>query len=478
MNTKQKKGKNLIMFALFLLNLINLCLILFMIIFEHKKLNRVALWLLVFTTLPILGFLLYLLLGFGVIKKNKKLMQIYNYNLIYKNNIKNNFQNIRGKFSEIQKFNLLNNNSLVLNNEKVEIYSNGKDTFNKIKEDLLKAKNNIYILSYIFADDIIGQEIKKILKQKAKKGVEIVIIYDSFGSKKTKYKFFKDLKEKNIKVLEFFPPILKLRFLQLDINYRNHRKILIIDNNIAYIGGINIRDDHLGRKKELSPWRDTHIKLIGNSVLELLRVFICDSKLCNNKNGFLIKNVLIKYNGLIKSQVLNSSPIISNPKIEESILKIINSAKKEIIIQTPYLILDDKLLFAIKQAVLSNKEVIIFIPKLADKKLVYNATLFYCKSLLEIGVKIYRYKGFLHSKCMLVDKEIFLIGSSNFDMRSFNLNFETSMLFYDKKLAKKYYEIILEDIKNSEELFLNDLKKLPTFKKLAISFCKLFSPIL
>jgi len=466
------------MFALFLLNLINLCLILFMIIFEHKKLYRVALWLLTFTLLPIIGFLIYLLFGFGVIFKNKKLKQVYKYNLLFKNNKKENYKTIKGQYNEIQKFNLLNNNSLLLGNEKVEIFSNGIDTFEKIKEDIIKAKKSIYILSYIFADDGIGKEIKKLLKQKSKKGLEIIVIYDSFGSKKTNRKFFKDLSDDNIKVYEFFPPLLKLRFLQIDINYRNHRKIIIIDNQIAYIGGINIRDDHLGRKKELAPWRDTHIKIIGNSVLVLLQTFLLDLKLCKVKNNLKVINIPLTNYINNKAQVLNSSPLLSESKIEESILTMLEHAKKEIIIQTPYLILDEKFLFALKKALLTNKKVTIFIPKLADKKFVYNATLYYSRKLLEFGAEVYKYNGFLHSKCMLVDREMLLIGSSNFDMRSFNLNFETSMIFYNKMLAEKYYKIILEDFKNSEKLTLNDYKKMPTLNKLALSFCKLFSPVL
>ena len=449
-----------------------------MIIFEHKKLYRVALWLLVFTLLPVLGFLIYLLIGVGVIRKNTKLKQIYSFNLNFRNNIKQNYKTINDKHAEIQKFNLLNNNSLVLTNEKVEVFTNGIETFENIKKDIINAKHSIYILSYIFASDSIGNEIKKLLKQKAKKGVDVIIIYDSFGSKKTKRSFFKDLKDKNIKVLEFFPPLLKLRLLQLSINYRNHRKIIIIDNLIAYTGGLNIRDDHLGKDKNLSPWRDTHIKIIGESVLELLRTFILDLKLCTKMINLKVKNIPIIKNGNIRAQVLNSSPLISSPKIEENLFKLINSAKKEIIIQTPYLILNDKILMALKNALLSNKKVIIFLPGKADKQVVYNASIFYAKSLLEFGAKVYCYNGFLHSKCMLIDREIFMVGSSNFDMRSFSLNFETSMVFYNKVLSESYYKIICQDIVKSREYTLNDYKKLPTINKLAISFCKLFSPLL
>lgn len=467
------------MFALFfIVNLINLCLILFMIIFEHKKLYRLSLWLLIFTILPLLGFLIYLLFGVGVLFKNKKLKLSFNNNLISKNNIKKNYKKISGKFEKIQKFNLINNNSLLLSNEKVEIFTNGEETFNSIKKDLLNAKKNIYILSYIFASDNIGNEIKKILKEQAKKGIEIVVLYDSFGSKDTKNSFFKELKQKNIKILEFFPSILNLKFLNIDINYRNHRKIIIIDNIIGYIGGVNIRDDHLGKNKKLAPWRDTHIKIIGGSVLELLKVFLLDCKLCNKNLNCKIKDIPLINTNNYYAQVLNSSPLFSAPKIEESVIKMINFAQNEIIIQTPYLILDDVIFSTLKQALLSNKKVIVFIPKIPDKKFVYNASLFYAKNLLKLGAKIYLYNGFLHSKCMLIDKEMFFVGSSNFDMRSFSLNFETSIVFFDKKLSQQYYSVIEKDILNSEEFTYNSYKKMPTFKKLAISFCKLFSPIL
>lgn len=468
------------MFALFFvaLNLINLCLIILMIFLEHKNTHRIAIWLLVFSFLPLIGFLIYVLLGIGVIFKNKRLFKIYDGTLITKNNLKANYKKINGKFCELQRFNLINNNSLLLSNQNIDIFTDGNSTFEQIKKDIKNAKKCIYILSYIFADDIIGNEIKKLLKEKAKKGLEIIILYDSFGSKKTNRHFFKELKDYGVKILEFFPPMLSLKFLQLDINYRNHRKIIIIDNCMAYIGGLNIRDDHLSRKSELSPWRDTHIKVVGESVLALLQVFITDCNLCKNNKNLIPIKIPKQNSGVIKAQVLNGSPLYNESKIEQSFIKAINSCQKEIFIETPYLILDDKMLNALKSAVLSGKKVVVLIPKLKDKTFVYNVTLYYAKILLSYGIIIYRYNGFLHSKCMLIDKEIFLVGSCNFDMRSFYLNFETSMIIYNKKVGEKYYSILLNDIKNSSRFTLNYYKKLPIFKRLAISFCKLFAPIL
>lgn len=478
LNINIKKGQKFIVFALFLINLINLFLILFMIFIEHKNTHRVAIWLLVFTFLPILGFLIYLLLGVGIVFKKKRLLKIYRNNLISRNNLRNNFLQLNGKYNELQKFNLINNNSLLLTNENIDIFTNGIETFEKLKVDIKNAKESIYILSYIIADDNIGGEIKNLLIQKARKGLDIKIIYDSFGSKNTKRKYFKELKKYGISILEFFPPIFKYKYLQLDINYRNHRKIIIIDNKISYIGGINIRDDHLGRKKELSPWRDTHIRIVGESSLELLKVFISDINLCKKNKKLKISNIPKQSSGDIKAQVINSAPLYSNSKIQDAILKAIELSKKEIFIQSPYLILNEKIIASLKNAVFSGKKVSIIIPKLKDKTFVYNVTLYYAKILLEYGIKVYTYKGFIHSKCMLLDKEIFLVGSSNFDMRSFYLNFETSVLIYNKIISQKYFNIILNDIKNSEELTLNFYKKLPILKRLAISFSKLFAPIL
>jgi len=457
----------------FIINLINLLLTNFMIFIEHKRLHRVAIWLFVFALLPIVGFLIYLLIGIGVIKKTSKFLNINFYHPI--NNF--NLNNLKLNNSNV-KFNILNHSALCLDNKNIEIFSYGTEFFNTLKKDILNSKHCIYLLSYIFANDIIGNEIKNLLIKKAKEGVKIIVIYDSVGSKKTSKKFFKSLKKNGVKVYEFFPPFLKLG--QLNINYRNHRKIIIIDNKFSYIGGLNIRDDHLGKNLKLTPWRDTHLKIEGKTTLELLKVFLQDLKLCDKNfddNSFIIPFSDFKNTKLNFAQVINCGPLNKGEQIEESFINLINSAKHEIIIQSPYLVLDDKFFTSLKLARLRGVKVKIFIPKLVDKPFVYNATLFNAKKLIEIGIDIYLYNGFLHSKTMLLDASIFVAGSCNFDMRSFYLNFETSVIVYSKKVSLVYYKILQQDMLNSTKLNSNFYKKLPTSKKLAISFCNLFSPI-
>ena len=219
---------------------------------------------------------------------------------------------------------------------------------------------------------------------------------------------------------------------------------------------------------------------MGKTSLELLKIFLQDLKLSKSKieNNFIDNNFNFKNTKQNYAQVISSSPLDKGQKIEDSFINLINSSINEVIIETPYLILDDKFINCLKQAVLNGVKVIVLIPKLIDKKFVYNASLYNAKKLLELGVDVYLYNGFLHAKTLLIDKNIFVCGSCNFDMRSFYLNFESSLIVFDEKLSKKFYKTMLKDLKESSRLEKNFYKKLPAVKRLAISFCSLFSPIL
>lgn len=464
------------MFAFFFINLINIILIIFMVFVEHKRLHRVAIWLLIFSLLPIVGFLLYLIFGIGLPFRRKKERMIFDDSLIRKRLILENRNNISTKFSEIIAFNLLNNNSLCLKNEEINIFTSGNEFFCDLEKEIKKAKRNIYIFSYIIKDDIIGEKLFNLLIEKRKENLEIIILYDAFGSRSLHQKFKRKCQEVGIKLFGFFPTFLKIPLLQTKINYRNHRKIFIIDNEISYIGGINFRKDHFNYDKKLFPWKDTQIKIKGETTLEILNTFLSDLKLCDKNyvgEVFPIKN---DYKGSIFAQLLNSSPLNRSEKFEESLIKAINFSKKEIIIESPYFIIDDKMYESIKQALYRNVEVKIYIPQKIDRKSVHFASLFHCKKLLEIGAKVFMYQGFLHSKCVIIDKEMFIVGSANFDMRSFYLNFESSVIIFDKALSLKYTKEIEKN--KYVELKINDYKKMPVIKKLALSFSQLFSPIM
>lgn len=502
------------MVALFLcIILVDLLLIFIMIFVESKRPYRVLIWTLAFLVLPIFSFVLYLFFGCGVLNRRKKLNEISKEKSVNVNNLKSNFRLIKKQEKDQERlnnmiFNMNLHKTLVLENENIKIYREGNETFKDIFNEIDKARDCVFISSYIFADDKIGNKLLNLLVKKAKQNVKIVVLYDCVGSKKTKVQFFDKLKKNGGIVLRFFPPKINVN---LQINYRNHRKIIVIDNFVSFIGGLNIRDDHLGKNKKLFPWLDTHLKIVGLTGLELLKVILSDMKLSASRSDLekikllfnsdffdkiceKLEKKLIKYDknnsialskkndkynkNKFKVQVLNSSCLYLSQKIEESFINLINSAKKEIIIETPYLILDDKIFYALKNASIRGIKIVVIISKKPDKNFVYNASLYFANELMRQGVQIFLFNGFVHSKTMLVDKKNFVCGSANFDMRSFNLNFETSVLVYSDKIAKNFFGEILKTLKESEKLEENFFKKLPVSKKLAIKFSKLFSPIL
>lgn len=496
---------------------VNVVLMFFMIFFQQKRPHRIFIWLLVFFALPIIGFLLYILFGVGVFNRKKKLSQTLNNSFLEKQNLK---LNVKNELKENSKINLQNNkyfrknkiktenldsgkyvNAMIFNaslhreeitkNESVEIFRDGIRAFEEIINSIRKAKKFIFVQSYIFASDEIGTKILKELVEKAKSGVKVIVLIDSVGSRKLKKDFFKDLVLAGGVVFEYFSPLFNVKFLNLMLNYRNHRKIIIIDTYTCFIGGLNIRDDHLGKNRKLSPWLDTHIKIVGTVGLNLLKVFLSDLKLCVKKEEKNINNVFdnkffedFKCENLdmskceIRAGLINSSPLNLSQKIEDSFIYLINNALKSIVIETPYLILDEKFFCAIKNSLISGVKVKIILSKIPDKKFVYNASLYYANQLIKEGAEIFLYDGFVHSKTLLVDDKIFVCGSANFDMRSFNLNSETSLIVYNRKVAQDFKNEIIKTINCCEKLELNFYKKLPVYKKLAIKFSKLFSPIL
>lgn len=484
------------MIALFLcLFLTDLTLFLFMIFCMHKSFSKTLAWTCSFLFLPFFSHILFLLIGIGVLNRKQKLKLILKNGFLNKKNLNNNFKktqkNIEKYYKNLALFNINLHKTMVLKNNDLQIYRSGKTTFKNIFCEIEKAKNSIFVSSYIFCDDEIGNKMKNLLIKKAQQKVKVVVLFDSVGSKKTSKSFFKSLQKCGIVVCEFFPS--KIKHINIFANYRNHRKIIVVDMFTSFVGGINIRDDHLGKNEKLSPWLDTHLKIVGNTSLELLQVIIEDIKLNQNQklndclkevfdNLYFEKLKSLKLSRSKKKgidiQVLNSSKLFLSQKIEESLICLINLAKKEIFIETPYLILDNKFFVALKLATIRGVKVNVIISKKPDKKFVYNASLYYAKMLCEIGVNIFLFDGFVHSKTLLCDEKIFVCGSTNFDVRSFDLNFETSVIIYNKNISQNFHKMLKKTLSFCTRVENNFYKKLPVSKKLAINFSKLFSPIL
>lgn len=469
---------------------INFLLLIVMVFLEKRKPQTIIAWLTILTFLPILGFLLYIIFGSGLSVRTRNMIRkkaiaerdiIKNIDGIQNlNNAK--LDGVTDKDRQVITY-CFNYGAYPCPGNQVKIFNSGIDKINALKKDLLNAKKSINIEYYIFADDIVGKQIMEILCKKAQEGVEVKLIYDSIGSRKTPRRFFKKLEKFGGQVAEFFPPFLHMRLINLKLNYRNHRKIVVIDGKIAYTGGLNIRDDHMGLNKKLSPWRDTHIRIEGSGVYGLQNIFIDDWRYSKKDNTPPRKYIERGYfpspelKGDVTVQILSSGPDNSVQKIKEAFIKLFTTADKRIWIQTPYFIPDDSFLAAMRIALKSGVDLRIMVPSVPDKKTVYYVTLSYLKELAEEGAKIYLYQGFLHSKTILVDDNKLSIGTCNTDNRSFGLNFEDTAILYSTKLNKSYTQTFKEDMQNSFDVGVEYFKRKRWLTKFLQAIFRLLAPL-
>lgn len=443
----------------------NFLLLIGMVFLEKRKPENIIAWMTVMTFLPVIGFVLYVVFGSGLSVRTRRMIKK---KMISERDIIRNIKGIQ-TLEEAKLDGILKDDqelvslcysfgSYPIPGNAIKIFSSGQDKIKALKQDLLNAKTSINMEYYIFADDQIGTEIMELLCQKAREGLDVKLIYDSIGSRKAPRRFFKRLEKAGGQVGEFFPPFMHIRLLNLKLNYRNHRKLVIIDGKIGYTGGINIRDDHLGLDKKLTPWRDTHLRIEGGGVYALQNIFLDDWRYCKNDNTpprLYLENGYFpspRICGNATTQLITSGPDSQVPKIKETFVKMILTAKKRVYIQTPYFIPDDVFFSALRIAIKSGIDVRIMVPKIPDKKTVYLATLSYLKQMSELGIKIYLYNGFLHSKAILVDDNKLSIGTCNTDNRSFGLNFENTVIIYSHQLNEEYNNIFIQDIKDSQEV--------------------------
>lgn len=473
------------------MEVLNLVLLFFMIFLEKKQPQSIIAWMTILTFLPAIGFIFYILLGSGLSLRTRRMIRrkkLSNLDLLKKFDWRGTLADLKNSpelISDPQfaKFCFSKGAYICLNNN-VKIYNYGLEKIAALKEDLLNAKESINMEYYIFADDKIGREIMDILLKKAKEGVKIKFLYDSVGCKKTGRRFFNRLRKVGGEVAEFFPPFMHIRWINLKLNYRNHRKIVVIDGKIAYTGGINIRDDHMGLKKNLSPWRDTHIRIEGSGVFPLQNIFLNDWCYASNdhqstkdyiKEGYFPTP---KKRGETTVQVLTSGPASRSPDLKQAFIKLLTCAKERVYIQTPYFVPDDSVYEAIKIALDSGVDVRLMLPKKPDKKVVYLPTISYAEEMMKLGVKVYLYNGFLHSKTLIVDSDKLVIGTCNIDNRSFHLNFEDDVYMYSRKLNRGYYRQFEEDMKNSTPADEQYFKRYTFFNRLVQAFYRLLSPLL
>ena len=457
---------------------VNIFFIIAIIYTEHRRPQGAALWTLILTLFPILGIFLYIIFGtgFGIYKKRKRIESpFYDYLQINKKDILSEKNNTASQFKELILFNLTNSESIFSKDNSLTLFTDAKEKYQSLFTDILNAKHSINIEYFIIRNDKVGHDFINLLTIKAKEGIKVNLIYDEFASLNTTIKMFAPLIEAGGNVYRFFSSI-GLNILR--VNHRNHRKIAIIDGKCGYIGGMNIGLEYMGLKK-LKPWRDTHLKIEGSAVYSLQAAFlndlICSGKLRDDtfEEYFPKKD----FPGNKCMQIIASNPGLKKEEIKLSFLKLIGEAKKSIYIQTPYFVPDRTLIDCLKTAAMSGVDIRIMIPGKPDKKYIYYITLSHIEELLEAGVKFYIHKGFLHSKTLIADCQVTSIGTANFDIRSFMLNYEVNAFIYDKEFSLKNLEAITKDMEKCKEISCEEFSKRGFLRKLIERLLKLFSPL-
>ncbi len=394
--------------------------------------------------------------------------------------IHNLLQNDPDLISKIGAVKLLFNNSkaLITMHNKIEILQNGEEVFPSLFEAIEHAKHHIHVQFYIIEEGVVGNRLKDLLIRRAKEGIEVRVLYDDVGSWGLSKEYINELKKAGVEI-EVFLPVRFPRFAQR-INYRNHRKIVVVDGKIGFIGGLNIADRYLFGTSEIGVWRDTHLKIVGTAVQSLQLIFLTDWHFATNQllsSDVYFPEYKTKERSIV--QIIASGPDSDWNSIMQAYFYLISTAKQYVYMSTPYFIPNESILTAIKTISLSGVDVRIILPHKSDSKLTYYGSLSYVPELLEANVSVYTYKkGFTHSKVLIVDDIVSSVGTANMDLRSFDQNFEVNALIYDKSITLKLKEAYFEDLKYCDKVILEDYLAKPFFNHLAQGIARIFSPIL
>ncbi|WP_298650973.1 cardiolipin synthase [uncultured Proteiniphilum sp.] len=463
MNIQLNSTLLLIIETLYLLTVASIVVV---VISENRNPIKTVAWVLAVVFLPFIGIIWYAFFGQDATKKQVISRRMYS--KLKKRPLDGMETVVEHTFPEghTNLIRLLQNLDYtpLLGGNDVKLFTCGEDKFENLFADIEKAEKHIHIEYYVLLDDELGLKFQQALIRKAKEGLEIRIIYDSFGSRKAKRKFFEDFRKAGIETEPFLK--LSLSALTSRLNYRTHRKIVVIDGRIGYVGGMNVADRYL-KGFDWGCWRDTHARIEGKGVQGLQSVFLIDwyfvsQTLITSRDYF---PVLENY-GECPMQIVNSGPLSVYNEISYGIMQAIYDARKSIFIQTPYFLPPDAMIDALQAAATRGVDVRVMMSKRSDM-------------MLESGVKVYMYhKGFLHSKMMVFDGSLTLVGSANFDSRSFEQNFEVEAFIYDKKLGMQAGDIFVEDQRFSETVSMREWSNRPVLKRFIESFMRLFAPLL
>lgn len=467
---------------------INIILAIAVIVMERRNPTTTWMWITILVLLPGFGFFIYLWLGRSF-KKRKMFADKFAKDRLQSRGLIGGKQIMHrdmdkqqifpfNEYADMIEMHFRNGDAvLTTDNEFLPLF-NGEEFFDMLFKEIENAKSSIYIQTYIMRSDKMGKKLCKILTNKAREGIDVKLLIDGMGSRRLHSSDIKKMREAGVEVEIFFPFFLS--FVSPRINYRNHRKIYILDGKIGYLGGFNVGDEYYDGGKKWESWRDSVIKIKGSAVYMLKYRFILDFNFAAGNRHVKYEDELNEFHGSSACQIVTSGPDNEWPSIKDGFLKMISSAKESIYIETPYFIPDDSVLESLRVAILSGVNVKLLLPFKGDHPFVFWASLSFAGKILEAGGEVYFYKnGFQHSKVIIMDNKMVSMGTANMDVRSFQLNFEANAFIYDEEIAKKFSEKFLQDIReNSYSLSYQEYLRRSNWVKIKENVSRLGSPIL
>ncbi len=465
----------------------------FRIIYDTQSYSKSLAYLLFVILIPIIGIIFYLSFGINYRKRkmySKKLSTDEELSKKMRQQILEHsdatYKNSKSFLKDYKKLiNMITNDTMstISGNNRVKLLYNGEKKFPEVIKSLKSAKHHIHIEYYIYENDTIGNQIVDVLIEKALEGVEVRFIFDDFGSRAVRGKMLRRLREAGVMVYPFHRVI--FIYFANRINYRNHRKIIIVDGQDAFVGGINVSDKYINHPDDSHIyWRDTHLQIKGKAVYFLQRTFMCDWNFCAKDNlaptlDYFPAPESFDTNDNKVVQIVASGPDSPVPTILYSLLQAMNLAKEEILITTPYFIPGESIMDALIVAALGGVKVKLLVPGVSDSRFVNAAARSYYNDLVRAGVEIYVYqKGFVHAKTLVIDGKVAVVGTANMDYRSFDLNFEVNAIVYDEETAAELSAVFYQDLQESDyidpERWLNRSRVSQLLEKTA----RLVSPLL
>ncbi|REK74656.1 cardiolipin synthase [Paenibacillus paeoniae] len=453
---------------------------------EHRRQAHMTAWMFICMVCPFLGFALYLLIGRRKSGHTIPLLWDKAPNKRDKpsdRKLSSNHKMIKREkehpYRETGKLLGTLTTYPITGHNRTKVLTNGEAAFEAILEAMASARDHIHLDYYTIRNDGVGRRFLAMLTEKARMGIAVRVVYDGIGSLKLDDRYLQSLDEAGVEHACFAPP--KWALLDRKLNYRDHRKIVVVDGRIGFMGGINIGDEYIGLDPKLGFWRDTHLQIEGEAVQYLQETFLRDWQLARGEWLERLERYMPKTSIIDEEQVLivPGEPGSNEQEIEGALFTALASAKKRIYAATPYFIPDAAIAISLRTAARRGLDVKLIIPGIADSKLVLLATLSYVQEMLEAGVRVYRYqKGFIHSKVLLVDDELASIGTANLDLRSLYSNYELLALLFDEKPIRKLEEDFLDDLAHSEEINPDAFVRRSKGQKAAEAIMHILSPLL